>query len=198
MAFEDILKRIREDGHKEAERIRKEAEGEAEKILEEVRREVGSVKEKTLHDAQVSLQDEKRRILTMASLEARKKVLEKKQDLIEESFQKALNHLGHLSDEEYQEAVKKLLLRTVESGEEEVIISPGEKRLTSALLDEVNEELHSKGRPGKLKLSSERRGFQGGFILKAGRKEINNTFDSLFKEKREELEAEVAGILFGS
>ena len=198
MAFEDILKRIREDGRKEAERIRKEARGEAEKILEEARKEADSIKEKIRHGAQISLQDEKRRILTMANLEARKKVLEKKQDLIEESFQKALNHLRHLSDEEYQGAVKKLLLRAVESGEEEVIISPGEKRITSALLNEVNEELRSKGRQGKLKLSSERREFQGGFILKAGRKEVNNTFYSLFQERREELEAEVAGILFGA
>ena len=198
MAFEDILKRIRGDARKEAERIRKEAEGEAERILEKAGKEVGSAKKKMLHDAQISLQDEKRRILTMANLEARKKVLEKKQDLIEEAFRKALNYLRHLSDEEYQVAIKQLLLRAIESGEEEVIISPREKRLTLAFLKEVNEELSSKERPGKLKLSSERREFQGGFILKAGRTEINNTFNSLFRERREELEAEVAGILFGS
>lgn len=198
MAFEDILKRIREDGRKEAGQVRKEAEEEAKRILEETKKESSSVKEKILHDAQTSIRDEKRRILTMANLEARKKVLGKKQDLIEQTFQKALNHLGHLSDEEYRKAIKKMLLRTVESGEEEVIISPGEKRITLALLNEVNEELSSKGKQGKLKLSSERREFQGGFILKAGRKEVNSTFDSLFKERREELEAEVAKILFGS
>lgn len=198
MAFEDILKKIREDGRKEVERIKKEAEGEAEKIIKETGREVGSVKEKILHDAQASLREEKKRILTMANLEARKKVLEKKQDLIEESFQEASSHLRHLSDKAYQGTVKKMLLRAVESGEEEVIISPEEEHITSALLDKVNEELHSKGQLGKLKLSSERRGFQGGFILKADRKEINNTFDSLFQERREELEAEVAEILFGS
>lgn len=198
MALEDILKRIREDGCKEAGRIREEAEEEAKRILEETKKESGSVKEKILHDAQTSIRDEKRRILTMANLEARKKVLGKKQDLIEQTFRKALNYLGHLSDEEYRKAVKKLLLRTVESGEEEVIISPGEKRLTPALLNEVNGELSSKGKQGRLKLSSGRREFQGGFVLKAGRKEVNNTFAALFKERREELEAEVAEILFGS
>lgn len=196
MAFEDILKKIREDSRKEVERIKKEAGEKAERVLEEVGGKTDSIKKNIRHDAQVSLQDEKKRILTMANLEARKKVLEKKQDLVEEAFQKALDHLKHLSDKEYQRAVKELLLRAAESGEEEVIISPEEKRLTSALLNEVNEELRSKGGPGKLKFSSEKREFQGGFILKAGRKEFNSTFNSLFQEKREELEAEVAGILF--
>ncbi len=196
MAFEDILKRIREDAHKESGQVRKEAEEEAGRILEEAQKEAVSVKEKILRDAQVSLRDEKRRILVIAGLEARKKVLEKKQDLIEETFLKALNHLRHLSDEEYLQAVKKMLLETVESGEEEVIVSPGEKRITSAFLNEVNEELDAKGRQGKLKLSPERREFKGGFVLREGRKEVNNTFDSLFKERREDLETEVAGILF--
>ncbi len=196
MAFEDILKRIREDGRKEAERVEKEAEKEAENILEEAKKEALSVKERILRDAQDSIRDEKKWILTMANLEARKKVLAKKQDLIEEVFREALNHLGHLSDKEYQETIKKMLLATVESGEEEVIISSGEKRITPEVLKKVNKELSAKGGPGKLKFSSERREFQGGFILKAGRKEINSTFDSLFQERREELEAEVAGILF--
>ena len=198
MALEDILKRIREDARQESRRIRKEAEEEVKIILGEAKKETGSIREKILSDARASIEDEKRRILTIANLEARKKVLEKKQDLLEEAFQKALNHLRHLADEEYRETVKKMLLEATESGKEEVIVSPGEKRITPALLNEVNEELRSKGRQGELKISPERKDFQGGFILKAGRKEVNNTFDSLFKERREELETEVAGILFGS
>lgn len=196
MALEDILKKIKEDSRKEVERIKKEAGEEAERVFEEAGGKIDSIKEKIRHDAQISLQDEKKRILTMANLEARKKVLEKKQDLVEEAFQKALNYLKHLSDKEYKRTIKELLLRTAESGEEEIVISLEEKRLTSVLLNEVNETLSSKGKLGKLKLSPERRKFQGGFILKAGRKEINNTFNSFFQEKREELEAEVAGILF--
>ncbi len=198
MAFEDILKRIREDGYKKAERIKKEAEEEAEKILRDARKEAISLKEKMLRLAQASTRDEKKRILIMANLEVRKKVLERKQALIEEAFRKALNHLGHLPEEEYRQAMKKMFLETVESGEEEVIISPEEKLIDSAFLNTVNEELNSKGRPGRLQLSSERRECKGGFVLRAGRKEVNNTFDSLFKEKREDLESEVAGILFGS
>jgi V/A-type H+-transporting ATPase subunit E len=198
MAFEDILKRIREDGGKESGRIRKEAAGEAEKILREAKKEAVSLKERMLHTARASIRDEKKRILTMANLEVRKKLLERKQVLIEEAFRKASNHLGHLPEEEYRRTMKKMLLETVESGEEEVIIAPEEKLINPAFLNAVNEELSSTGRPGKLKLSSERREGKGGFVLRAGRKEVNNTFDSLFKEKREDLESEVAGILFGS
>lgn len=196
MAFEDILKRIRDDGDKESGRIKKEAEEEAKRVLREAKKEAVSLKERMLQSARNSIRDEKKRILTMANLEVRKKLLERKQILIEEAFRKASSHLGHLPDEEYRKAMKKMLLETVESGEEEVIISPEEKLINPAFLNAVSAELSSKGRPGRLKLSSERRECKGGFVLRAGRKEVNNTFDSLFRENREDLESEVAGILF--
>ncbi|MCD5390904.1 V-type ATP synthase subunit E [candidate division NPL-UPA2 bacterium] len=197
MALEDILKRIREDAHKEAEKIGKEAETRAEAILEETKKEAVSIREKLLEEGEASSQQERRRILTIANLESRKEILGRKQNLIESAFQKASNHLLHLSDAEYQAIVKKMLLGAVESGQEEVIISSGdEKRITPSFLEEVNKELAEKGRPGKLRLSPERRQFMGGFILRSSRKEIKCTFDSLLKESKDELEGEISRILF--
>ncbi len=197
MALEDILKRIQENAHKEAEGIRKEAGEEAEAILEEARKEAVSVREKLLEEGKVSSRQERRRILTIANLEARKEILGRKQNLIEEAFQKASQRLKALSDAEYQATVKKMLLKAVESGEEEVIISSrDEKRITPSFLKEVNKELAEKGKLGKLRLSSERRKFIGGFVLRSSRKEIKCTFDSLIKEKRDELEGEISRILF--
>ena len=197
MALEDILKRIREDAHKEAEGIRKEARTRAEAIVQESKKEAASVREKLLEEGKTSSLQERRRILTIANLESRKEILRRKQNLIEEAFQKASNHLKHLSDKQYQVTVKKMLLKAVESGREEVIISPrDEKRITPSFLEEVNKGLAEKGRPGKLRLSPERREFIGGFVLRSSRKEIKCTFDSLFKEKKDELEGEIARILF--
>ena len=197
MALEDILKRIREDAHKEAEKVRKEAKARAEAILEESKNEASSIRESLIKEGKASSLKERRRILTLSNLESRKEILKKKQSFIEEAFQMALQHLENLSNGQYCSTIKKMLLQTVESGEEEVIISPrDEKRMTPSFLEEVNEGLAENGKSGKLRLSPERREFSGGFILRSGRKEIKCTFTSIFKVKREELEGEVASILF--
>lgn len=196
MALEDILKRIRENARKEAGRIKKEAETRAEAVAEEAKKEAASIREKLLEEGKASSRQERRRILTIANLESRKEILRRKQNLIEEAFQKASNHLKHLSDEQYQATVKKMLLGAVESGEEEVVISSrDEKRITPSFLKEVNKGLSGKGKPGKLRLSPQRRQFIGGFILRSSRKEIKCTFDSLLKESKDELEGEIARIL---
>ena len=197
MALEDILKRIRENARKEAGRIKKEAETRAGAVAEEAKKEAASIREKLLEEGKASSGQERRRILTIANLESRKEILGRKQNLIEEAFQKASNHLKHLADEQYQATVKKMLLGAVESGEEEVIISSrDEKRITPSFLKEVNKGLSGKGKPGKLRLSPQRRQFIGGFILRSSRKEIKCTFDSLLKESKDELEGEIARILF--
>lgn len=197
MALEDILKKIRENAQKEAKRIRKETEQRAEAILEEARKEAASIKGKLLEKGKVSSRQERRRILTMANLESRKEILKVKQNLIESAFQRASQRLKALSAKEYQATIKKMLLRAVESGQEEMLISSLDKKvITSSFLEGVNKELAKKGKMGRLRLSPERREFEGGFVLRLSRKEINCTFHSLFQERKDELEGEIAQIIF--
>jgi len=75
-----------------------------------------------------------------------------------------------------------------------IIVGEGERRIDQKLLDDVSREL---GKPGGLRLSSERRRIDGGFILRSGRTETNCALDTILRDARERLETEVAGILFG-
>ena len=96
--------------------------------------------------------------------------------------------------DEYGRFIKGLLRKTVETGDEEVIVGEGERRIDQRLLDDASREA---GRPGGLRLSSERRALSGGFILRQGKTETNCALDTILRDARERLESEVADILFG-
>ena len=49
---------------------------------------------------------------------------------------------------------------------------------------------------GELKLSNETRDIKGGFILEKNGIEVNNTFEALVNSLKEDLEYEVANVLF--
>jgi V/A-type H+-transporting ATPase subunit E len=50
---------------------------------------------------------------------------------------------------------------------------------------------------GNLRLAGETRDIQGGFIIRSGDIEINNSLEAIVKMRRDKLEAEVVKTLFG-
>ena len=108
--------------------------------------------------------------------------------MIEEAYNKALAKLERLGKKSYQDIIKKMLLKVAKSGSGEIIISKEDrKRITPSFIKNINEEL---------KISKEDREISGGFILKREKIEVNNSFESLFHSKREELELRLVKILF--
>ena len=107
---------------------------------------------------------------------------------LEEAYKKALAKLERLGKKSYQDIIKKMLLKVAKSGPGEVIISREDrKRITPSFLKSINKELM---------ISKEEREISGGFILKRKKIEINNSFESLLRSKREELESRLVRILF--
>lgn len=195
--IENIKERILEDASKERQSILKEAEKEAENILEKYRKRAKEVRKKILSEAEKEAEDEKRRILSMAQLEQRKVILKAKQNIIDEVFKKAEKRLQEIPEKEYMNILHKMLLESVISGTEEMIVNKRDKGLiTQEFIDKVNQELVNLGKKGNIKLSSENGDMIGGFILRSEDIEINATFDSLINLEREELETEIAKILF--
>jgi V/A-type H+-transporting ATPase subunit E len=99
-----------------------------------------------------------------------------------------------MGESDYREFIAGFLRRTVETGDEEVLIGESESRIDQAFLDGISKEL---GKSGGLKLSNERRPIHGGFILRSGRVETNCALATILRDARERLETEVAAILFG-
>lgn len=194
MAEEKVSKKILEDAAKRAAEIKEEGKRKAGEIDEGAVAEKKGIEEKSRTEATHAARAEKERLIALAKLELRKSLLAAKRHLVDDAFEKAVSRLSSLEKGDYEEFVKRLLLQAVDTGDEEVIVSPGEDRLDKRFLDKVNGELDEKG---GLKLSEERRETKGGFILKRGRIEVKATFDSLVDGVRDELEMEVAKILFG-
>ncbi|MBS4008647.1 MAG: hypothetical protein KGZ45_09530 [Clostridium sp.] len=159
--------------------------------------EAAAKKVSLLEQAAVQAGERRSRAQTIAELDARKAILAAKGKLIEDTFQQALTRLSLLDQKAYQDILFNMLLAAAQTGAEEVIVSQSDRaRFTPEFLARVNQALTQQGKKGKLTLSAETSEMQGGFILRSGDVEINNSFDSILGIQRDQLEPEVAAILF--
>lgn len=198
MSLEKIIERIKQDAQAQIAEIKDKASKEADKILQNAKNEADSYKAQALEKAKVQAQQRKQRLISSANLEFRKEILAEKQKAIDSAFQEAVNTLVQMKDDEYKQIIKKMLISSVQSGDEEIILSPRDKtRINENFIKEVNKELAKLGKKGNLKISKNNYNILGGFVLKKGNIEINNSFETLFKSFRDELEAEVSKVLFG-
>lgn len=199
MSLENILARIADDAQKEANRIIERANFNAQEIIKKAEEEAEILKTESLQRTEEEATRRKERMVAMARLDFRKRILDEKQRAIDAVFQKAIETLCKLEDDEYRALMKRMLLSGVQTGEEEIILSQRDKtRLTQSFRDELNEELRNNGKKGNLTISQETRKMSGGFVLRRGNIELNSAFESLFESSREELESEVGRLLFGS
>lgn len=193
-----IIQRVLDDARARADSIKAEAAEKAKAAESEARHKAERKKEHILEHARKTAAEHKGRIIGVTQLETRKSLLAAKQEMIDEAFQKALNELTGLDESTYLSVIRDLLLNTVETGTETVICSErDQQRLNSKFIDGVNKALADRGQTGELKLSDKTRAIKGGFVLHRGGLEINCSFESLLRMKRDELENEVAGLLFG-
>ena len=115
------------------------------------------------------------------------------------SFYISVSDYKNLPEKEYLEYLFKLLINTVESGEEEMILATKDAKIAEQLLKRANDYLKKEGKIAKLTLSNEVRSiekFSGGVILKSGSIEDNNSLERLFQDARADLEAQIAKLLF--
>ncbi|MCD6507639.1 V-type ATP synthase subunit E [Candidatus Poribacteria bacterium] len=198
MALEDILRKIEEDARREADKILSEARARAEEILHSAEQEAERIRENLLEEARREAQTHKSRLISMAQLDMRKEILQEKQNLIDQVFQIALERLLRMEDEEYRELIREMLKQVVEHGDEEIILCERDKsRISQGFIQTLNKELESEGKPGKLTIAEETGDFSGGFILRRGKIELNNSFDALLQAAKDEMRSELSQILFG-
>ena len=192
-----IIKRVLDDAQARAESIKAEASEKANAIESEANEKAKRRKDHILEQARKSATEQKSRIIGVAQLEVRKNLLAAKQELIGQAFQGALDELAGQKDDDYLSVINDLLLEMTDTGTEAVIFNERDiVKITDQFLNKVNERLIEQGKEGKLELLEETRNIKGGFILQRSGLEINCSFESLLAIKRDELEHEVAELLF--
>ncbi|OOB75822.1 ATP synthase subunit E [Clostridium haemolyticum] len=138
----------------------------------------------------------KQRIISNANLQVRDMKLSAKIEVLDKVFNDSIQKLNGMTTSEMINFIRNSILSSEIDGDEEIIIDSSNLVITPQFVEELNKELKSKGKIGKLKLSSENRNIGGGYILAKNGIEINNTFDFLVKSLRDDIESEVAKVLF--
>ena len=192
--IDKIISRISADMDRELEDIRAKAAAEAAEIAAQYSQQAEKESENILARGRAAAAEREERLASVAQLEARKLILAAKQEVLEETFRRALDELLELPEKDYVELLAKLIARASQSGSEQVIFSQKDRpRYGKAAVTRANELLGDKGR---LTLSVETRPIGGGFVLSDGEVEVNGTFETLVRLQRRELDAAVAKVLF--
>ena len=134
------------------------------------------------------------RLASAADMESRKALLSFKQTLVSEVFQKAVERLAGLPEEEYVAFLSAQAAKAALTGEEALIFNARDaETVGQKVAYAANVAL---GVRGKLTVSPETRNIPGGVIVKQGDIETNCSVDMLVQLRRNDLAGQVAEILF--
>jgi len=190
----NLTSKILEEAEAKKEVILSDAEKEKNNILSKKQEEAKVAEKIIIEKAESEAVSRKERIISSAKLEARNEKLTAKQEVIREIFEISIENLCNISEAEYKEFVRLSIFNSNIVGEQKLILNDTTKKIIDeGFLSEINKELKLKA---NVTLSEETRNFKGGFILEKDGIEINNTFEDLVNSLKDDLNQEVARVLF--
>ena len=166
------------------------------------------------------------RLESAAQMEQRKLELAAKQEVVGEAFEQAVEKLCTLPDKDLIALLTELAVEASTTGREALIFSVKDRaRIGKQVVIAANEILVKRAAPGlpdsyadnkvgaflgkvvnttaavvtgagQLTLSEQTRPMRGGFIMADDNVEVNCTFETLVRMQREQLERDVANVLF--
>jgi V/A-type H+-transporting ATPase subunit E len=224
--IEKITQRLAADAQAEADAILADAKAQADSIAADWNAQAQKEHDDIVSRGGRNADERAKRMESVAQMEGRKLILAAKQEMIGKAFDRALEKLLALPEEEYVDLLAGLCAKAAVTGREEVIFSQKDRaKVGKAVVAKANELLAKQVAPqlpteltgspagaildkvvtagsallagtGALTLSQETRNMEGGFILSADGVEVNCAFDTLVRLARPQLELQVARILF--
>ena len=195
MEAEQVIKKILGDARAEAKKIAEQAAEREDAEKARAKEEATQFNKETETMAEKAAADEMSQRLAVARMEAAKEYLTGKATIVDEVFAEARRTIEKLPDGEYRDLMTRLMLASVESGDEQVIAGKDDPRIDQKLVDGVNATLKDQGK-GNLTLSKDKHNLGGGFLLQHGKVRTNVTLDVLVQQARKDLEIELARDLF--
>ena len=187
---EAIIDKILRDAKDVATNNKANAMNHADELLKRAEREVEAKKAEALAGLDSIKDTLIERRITVANLDAKKAVLTRKSELIDEIFARSVEAV--VADKGYAELIEGMLMEYAEDGDEVMINERDKDIVTKALVDKV-----AKAKKINLRLSKSYGKFGGGIMLIGVNVDKNLTIDSELRAMREEIEQQVAEILFG-
>ncbi|EEH99052.1 V-type ATP synthase subunit E [Clostridium tertium] len=190
----NLTSKILRDAEDRKESILASAEEEKNNILSKKIAKAKELEKEIIQKAELEAKTKKERILSSASLKVRNNKLSAKQEVIKEVFEKSIDMLATISGDDFLRFIKNSILSLGEIGEQTLILNKdGMEVVDLTFIYDLNQSLGDKG---NIKLSPNTGNFKGGFILESNGIEINNTYEALVSSLKDELEFEVARVLF--
>ena len=191
--IENITARILADADAEVQAMREQAEQAARAIRDEYAKQAEKEAAAILSRSEKAAAERLERLESAARLERRKLELAARQQVLGEAFDKALDDLCRLSEQDYIDLLASLAAKAAVSGREELIFSEADRtRVGRQVVMAANERIAS----GTLTLSEQTRPMRGGFVMSDGEVEVNCSFETMVRVRREQLEKEAADVLF--
>ena len=188
----NITSKILKDAEAGKENILATAAEEKDKIISKKVSSANEIAKEILDNAEVEAKSKKERVISSAKLKVRNNKLAAKQEIINEVFEKSIDKLTQLSKEDFLRFVENTILSMNLSGKQTLILNEtGLKFVDTTFIEKLNKKVDA-----QISLSETPCKFRGGFILENNGIEINSTYEALVSSLRDELEFEVAKVLF--
>lgn len=189
MALKDIVEHILAEAQTKATDLTKSAKDQAKAYEKESLEKLQERLNESEQKGKEAINEIERKMKSLLQIEERNKILTKKQQLIEQSFLKALETLSKLGDKEYEALLTSLChqsnLADYKTGS--VLVAKGRKKISEKVLSKVNDGIKVEGEGD----------FEGGFIFKSPVVDIDSSFGHiLMRNIKPQIEHEVAQILF--
>lgn len=224
--IEKITARIETDSRAEVEQILREAEEKAAQIRADYQSKAAAAAEAAAETGRQAAASQYARLESAAHMEAKTRLLSAKQACVDETFALARKKLLELPDGQYADLLARMAVRASKTGREEILLNARDRdrvgvqvaaKANALLAQEIAPDMPAEVKGTKagdllgkvvtganalihgtamLTLSPETREMEGGLTLRDGKVEVNCAFETELRVLREEMAAEVAGILF--
>ena len=192
MSIEKITSKIISEASELKEKTLSEARAQSDAVLAEAQKKA----QEMVEESKKRGLEEKEKIISrrksVADIDCRKVFLAKKQELIGQCFDKAVDEIISMDEADYTDLLTALGKSSGLTAGQLIFNEKERAAIGQKVVDGLNAAIPG----GSFALSEETRKLRGGYMLMCGQTFINNTIEALVEEARPELVAEVAKMMF--
>lgn len=190
--MEKITARMKEDATRALSELNVQTEQELQRIREESAARAEKERETADERAHLAAQERYERLCSAAEMETRKLTLSAKQEVLAETYDRALEILCSMPREEYLSLLVRLLKAAGGKGDEKIALSAKDRdEIGETLVERANKELNA-----HYTLAGEAADIRAGLVLISKECDVNCSFETLLALSREKTERGAAKLLF--
>jgi V/A-type H+-transporting ATPase subunit E len=185
MSAEKIIEQVKKDSQQKINQIIKDAESKIKIIIATEKKEANRQAEKIQADGVIQSENIGKILISKANQDAKKRIMNVREKIIDECFVKAHHKLSTLSEQKYKNIVTKLM-------------QDGYKKIDQDCTVIISREIDKKiAKDLGLKVTGSVE-CSGGIMLTSvdGRITLDNTFDGILKREKDKIRIKVGRLLF--